>query len=97
MVNVFEEFKQELAVLFRSIVREEMRAAKLDENGADPRVYLTVEQTAEFLGVSTEFVYKLKYRMPHSKMNAKLYFKIEDLNNYLDSGRVVPGKLRKVA
>ncbi|MET7253435.1 helix-turn-helix domain-containing protein [Dyadobacter fermentans] len=98
MVSInFSELIDALTDRFREIVKQELKNLYSDENGADTRTYLTVEQTAEFLGCSTEFVYKLKYRMPHSKMNAKLYFRIDDLNRYLDSGRVIPGKLIKAA
>lgn len=98
MVSIdFGQLIEELTDRFRDIVKEELRNLHADENGMDTTKYLTAEQTAEFLGCSLDFVYRLKNRMPHSKKNAKLYFRLDDLNSYLDSGRVIPGKLRKVA
>ncbi|MDR6805545.1 hypothetical protein J2Y45_002146 [Dyadobacter sp. BE34] len=89
--NVHEMILDELAELKMMIL--ELKDAQLDKNGVDTEKYLTVEKTAEFLNCSIDFIYKLKNRIPHSKINAKLYFKIGDLNNYLDSGRIVPRKM----
>lgn len=98
MVSIdFSDLIEVLTEKFRDIVKEELRNQHVDKNGVDTEKYLTVEQTAQFLNCSVPHVYKLKERMPHIKKGAKLYYKVEDLNNYLDSGRSVPNKLRKVA
>lgn len=92
MVNPFEELKQELSVLFRSIVREEIRAANLDKNAVDKTRYLTVDETADYLDCTVHHVYKLKHRIPHIHRGGRLYFSTEDLRKYMEAGKSAPMK-----
>lgn len=92
MKNPYEELVEVLTDRFRDIVREELRALNTDKNGVDTEKYLTVEKTMEFLDCSKQHVYELKERIEHIKRGSRLYFKVKDLNNYLERGRVAKVK-----
>lgn len=97
MVNPFEELLEEITDRVRQAVREELKALLADKNGVDTTEFLNVEQTAKFLDCSKPHVYLLKERIPHIIRGSRLYFKVDDLKMYMDSGRVLPGKLKKAA
>lgn len=88
MGNPFEELVEILSDRFRDIVREELKMLNTDKNGVDEDKYLTVEKTREFLNCSKQHVYALKKMIPHVKRGSKLYYKVEDLKNYMERGRV---------
>ena len=52
--------------------------------------YLTVEEAAEFLSLSIPTIYSKvsKRELPYMKRGKRLYFSREDLESYLEDGRV---------
>ena len=92
MGNPFDELVIVLTDRFRDIVREELRALTADKNGMDIDEYLTVDKTMQFLDCSKQHVYKLKERIPHVIRGSRLYFKVEDLKNYMERGRIAKVK-----
>lgn len=94
------ELKENLKALFCSFVD-----AIADQQTAQPpatiptgnlpmKKYLTVKESAEYLGISTQSLYelKMKKKLPSFKpggtgsKSGKVYFDIDDLNNYFLSG-----------
>lgn len=50
-----------------------------------PKSFLTAEEAAKYLGVAliTLYTYSSKRIIPHYKTRRKIYFKLEDLYNYV--------------
>ena len=59
------------------------------------KAFLTPEELAEFLSVSKATVYRLvgKRQLPFHKIGGVLRFKRDDIERYLDEGRIEPIKL----
>lgn len=65
------------------ILDELKEIKRMISQGAKP--WLTVNETAEYLGCSQAHVYtKVKGIIPHSKFGSKMYFKKEDIDSYLE-------------
>jgi hypothetical protein len=92
MANPFDELADLLTDRFRSIVREELQRIGTDKNGMDEGEYLTVEKTMQFLDCSKQHVYHLKKTIPHIVRGSRLYFKVLDLKDYMERGRVSQNK-----
>jgi len=55
----------------------------------DPKTFFTVPQASEFLGVTIRTIYGYiqSRKIPYYKKTHKVYFKKEDIENWLESGR----------
>ena len=55
--------------------------------------YINTQQAADFLQIGIKHMYKLVHQKKvcyYKPNNGKIYFKITDLENYIDSGRINP-------
>lgn len=50
------------------------------------RTYLTVDETAEYLRLKTSTIYNYvhKSKIAHYKMGSRVFFKVEDLDEFVD-------------
>lgn len=61
-----------------------------NEHGLDRFKYLRIEDAANRLGVkvSTMYTYTRKRKLRHYKRGTIIYFNIEDLNEFVEKGRI---------
>lgn len=57
--------------------------------------YLSVRETAEFLGCDEQYVYRLKDKLPHYKRVGKLKFRMSDLVVFMEAGREEPRRKQR--
>lgn len=62
----------------------------LNEHGLNKFEFVRAEQAAEILGVSlpTIRLYTAKKKLSHHKRGHYVYYKISDLNNFIEKGRI---------
>lgn len=87
-------------VLARSLTKIEQMLACLIESGdlnhdsASPQQseLLSITEAARFLGLSKQAVYRHIGKISHYKRNGRLYFKLEQLIEYVEGGKFTPRK-----
>ncbi len=57
----------------------------------DSTIFLTVAQASILLGIAEKTLYSNISKIPHLKRHGRLYFRREELIDYLESGRVKGG------
>ena len=57
-----------------------------------PKIWLTAEEAASYMGVKVSFLYKYtsEKRIPYYKRGGLLRFKMNELDEFLEDGRVEP-------
>jgi hypothetical protein len=90
--NVYEIILGKLDELQITVAR--LKAENLDNNGADSFKFIRFEPAREKLGVSgpTLRLYTSKKKIRHYKFGHYVYYKIEDLNEFIEKGRIEPAK-----
>lgn len=86
--------KKSIDVLIAAILREinELRALVVKQARAQKEI-ISVEECAEFLGLSISYIYRLTHekRLPYYRPNGKkIYFQKQELLNWLLSHRISP-------
>lgn len=75
----------------RAIIREEMSGFKQQERefypGIDLTVYISLKTAAEQLGIASQTLWTHKSKIGYSKQFGQIFFKKEDLKNYIESGK----------
>jgi excisionase family DNA binding protein len=68
-------------------------SARLNADGLNKDEFLSVEQTAEYLGVKTSTIYSYtrSRKLRHYKRGSMIYFRRSDINAYIEQG-LVEGK-----
>ncbi|WP_394991484.1 helix-turn-helix domain-containing protein [Emticicia sp.] len=77
----------ELLNTFRQIVREEINQKPKNESSENKLV--DIEAAAAFLGYEVQTVYHKvnKRELPHFKRSGRLYFKLSDLQTWVENGK----------
>lgn len=75
----------------RAIIREEMSGLKHQERefypGIDLTVYISLKSAAEQLGIASQTLWTHKSKIGFSKQFGQIFFKKEDLKNYIETGK----------
>lgn len=92
MENPFETILRKLEEV--SEKQDRFMESTLNKGGLDRDDYLTVQATAEYLGlkVSTIHKYTRERKLRHYKRGASIYFKRTELNEYISCGLVQEAK-----
>lgn len=84
--------REDLKEIFREIIGEFMQPAK---GGKPEKVdeWLTVEQAADYLSVTPATIYRRtsENSIPYTKQGKRNYFSKSELDNWLNSGKVLTG------
>lgn len=90
MDNPFETIYKKLEEFAEK--QDQFLATALNRDGLNPDEFLTMQATAEYLGlkVSTIQSYTRGRKLPHYKRGSSIYFKKSELNDYISAGRIEP-------
>ncbi len=83
--------KEELSQLIKEALSEILNQHKKDDLIIEnSKKFLTVEETCKFLNVArqTLYAYTSNRQIPFIKKAGKNYFNLEDLENWLNSGKI---------
>lgn len=80
----------------REIVRNEVSGIKRQEPqffpGIDLAIYISLRKAAEELGIASQTLWTHKARIGYTKQFGQIFFKRQDLVDYMESGRPVAEK-----
>lgn len=83
--------KEELSQLIKDALSEILNQNRQNDSIVEnSKKFLTVEETCKFLSIArqTLYAYTSNRQIPFIKKAGKNYFKLEDLENWLNSGKI---------
>lgn len=82
--------KQELIEIVKTAIDKSLSEYQLNIELGEPPILLNIKQASEFLTLKVPTIYQKVSRreIPFLKRSKRLYFKREDLIEYLEKGRV---------
>jgi hypothetical protein len=92
-INPFQILAKHLARIeeMLEVVIEDMALNRTSPTGVQAEL-LSVSQAAAFLVLSKQAVYRNIARIPHYKRNGRLYFKRQELIEYVEAGKYIVRK-----
>lgn len=89
MINPFEIIEARLNNIENLILDLKHQLTGKDEFTEQPDQFLTTQQTADFLGLPIPTIYGLvsHRKIPHNKVNNRLYFSKQELIDWIKAGR----------
>ncbi|MEY5049188.1 MAG: excisionase [Bacteroidota bacterium] len=83
--------KEELSQLIKDALSEILNQNRQNDSIVEnSKKFLTVEETCKFLSIArqTLYAYTSNRQIPFIKKSGKNYFKLDDLENWLNSGKI---------
>lgn len=98
MQNPFEEINTRLDKIENAILNLESKIKIHDEtatlsSAAPKKRYLNVDESAQYLGIARNTMYRFRYRLPYIKKGGRLYYLSTDLDDYLKNKKPWERKL----